>query len=138
MASLARWLLDFEASAADPAGEKSQEVFSVCGKLKQRLSTLAGTAGFRALLSRSLTLAQMKAPCLKAVRVEEDGSLTLSPSGECPLNKEEIAKAEAALVAQLLDLLATFVGESLTLILVREIWPEAPYKSSDAGTEEGV
>lgn len=137
MENLARWLLDFEASAADPAGEKSQ-VFSVCGKFRRRLSTLTGTAGHRSLLSRSLTLAQANVSWLKAVQVGEDGSLELPGSGEWPQDKEEIAKGEVALVTQLLELLASFIGESLTLVLVREIWPQAPSKGGNVGSEEGV
>ena len=37
----------------------------------------------------------------------------------------EIAEGEAVLVAQLIGLLVTFIGEALTLHLLHEAWPEA-------------
>jgi hypothetical protein len=39
------------------------------------------------------------------------------------LNKAEIANGEAVLIAQLLDLLVTFIGEALTLRLLQDAWP---------------
>lgn len=138
MQNLARWLLDFEASAVDIPGEKSKEIFAVCDKLRRKLSVLTGPAGFRALFSRSLTLAQADVPWLEAARIREDGSLEVVRAEEWPQDKEEVTKGETALVAQLLELLASFIGESLTLVLVREIWPQAPYKGRDVGTEEGI
>jgi hypothetical protein len=95
----------------------------VVGKLRQPLASLTGEAGFRSLLSRALALARDDVRWLRAVHVKADGSL------ECPdlaqLGKAEIARGEAALVAQLLALLVTFIGEPLTLRLVENVWPEA-------------
>ena len=133
---LARWLLAFEAAAGKPPGQKSPGAFSVCGKLRRHLSVLAGVAGFRSLLSRALTLAKAEIPWLDAVRIREDGSLEWPGANELRRGTEETAKGEAAIVAQLLGLLVSFIGEALTLLLVREVWPEAPFDGTDAGTEE--
>jgi hypothetical protein len=40
-------------------------------------------------------------------------------------------------VAQLLGLLVTFIGEPLTLGLVGDAWPDAPVAGIDAGSGEG-
>ncbi len=41
------------------------------------------------------------------------------------LPPHELAEAELVLIANLIGLLATFVGEGLTLSLIRDIWPQA-------------
>lgn len=134
--NLARWLLTGEAAAVKPPGEKSPGVVFVCDTLRQHLVILAGAAGFRSLLSRALTLAQAEVPGLGTVRVREDGSLEWPGADDPPRDPEEIAKGEVALVAQFLGLLITFIGESLTLRLVREVWPDAPFDGADTGAEE--
>ena len=41
----------------------------------------------------------------------------------------------AILIAQLLGLLLTFIGEGLTLRLVQDVWPEAAFDDRDSGKE---
>ena len=88
------------------------------------LSKLAGAAGYRSLLSRALALAQAEAPALKTLHVLPDGKLIGFYEATEGTHKEEFARSEVALVAQLLGLLNTFIGEPLTLQLVKEAWPE--------------
>jgi hypothetical protein len=40
------------------------------------------------------------------------------------LSPSEFAQGEAVLVGRLIGLLATFIGEALTIHLMREAWPE--------------
>lgn len=134
--ALSRWLLACEAAPGKPPSQKSPGAFSVCGKLRQHLSVLAGVAGFRSLLSRALTLAKAEVPWLDALRIREDGSLDWPGADESQRDREKMAEGEVALVAQLLGLLVSFIGEALTLLLVREVWPEAPFGGTDEGTEE--
>jgi hypothetical protein len=77
---------------------------------------LAGTAGFRSLLMRALTLAKREFETLDRVRVDEYGSLEGMNS--------EVMEANAILIANLVGLLETFIGESLTLHLLNDIWPD--------------
>ena len=46
------------------------------------------------------------------------------------------ADAGTSIVARLLELLVTFIGEPLTLRLVRDAWPDAPVTEPDAGNGE--
>jgi hypothetical protein len=108
--------------------------FRVCEKLRQPLSTLAGATGYRSLISRALTLAKKEAPSLGEVQVKEDGSL--ERTGAIELMDEAAKKGEALLVAQLLGLLVTFIGQALTLGLVRDLWPDAPFEDMNAETEK--
>jgi hypothetical protein len=103
----------------------------VTEKLRRPLVTLAGIAGFRSLLARALTLAKSQAPGLSTVQIEPDGSLAgFSELG----NQAQVAEAGVMLIAELLGLLITFIGESLMLTLVRKAWPDLPLL--DEGTVE--
>jgi hypothetical protein len=96
-------------------------------KLRRPLITLAGVAGFRSLLSRALTLARAEAPSLSAVQVAADGSLKGLDELEPQTDKEQARDGGAILIAQLIGLLLTFIGEGLTLRLVQDVWPEAAF-----------
>jgi len=93
----------------------------VAEKLRRPLVTLTGIAGFRSLLARALTLAKAQAPALNIVQIEPDGSLTGFGNDEA-----QIEEAGVMLIAQLLGLLVTFIGERLMLTLVRDAWPDLP------------
>jgi hypothetical protein len=49
------------------------------------------------------------------------------------VNPAEIFDGRVVLLAQLLGLLVAFIGERLTLSLVREIWPRIPLNDLDFG-----
>ena len=121
--NIARRLLALEASSGRTREAEGSAAFPVCEKLRQPLSTLAGVAGFRSLLSRALALADGEIRWLKAVHVDANGSL--EGLDEAQLSDAEIAEGEAVLVAHLLGLLVIFIGEALTLHLLQEAWPEA-------------
>jgi hypothetical protein len=120
---LAQGLLAYEAARDNPSGTNMPAGFRVAEKLRRPLSTLAGSSGFRSLLARALTLAKARVPGLSAVQVKPDGSLEgLSGLG----NQDQAAEAGVILIAQLLGLLVTFIGESLMLSLVLDAWPDFP------------
>jgi hypothetical protein len=93
-------------------------VSRVCDKLRRLLTTLAGAAGFRSLLARALTLAKQESPVLGAWEVKSDGSLQ-------GLNGEA-AQLGVVLIAHLIGLVITFIGESLTLRLLHDVWLDLP------------
>lgn len=133
MRKLAQRLIAEERRAGSRSEAKSRAAFRVCEKLRRPLSTFAGTAGFRSLLSRALALAKVEAPWLGGIQIATDGSFQHSPEMESQLDTDEAAQASAALAAQLLDLLVTFIGEALTLRLVHDVWPQAAPKDSKPG-----
>lgn len=111
------------AGERDSGNSPNEHAARVCSKLGVLLSKLAGAAGFRSLLSRALALAQAYAPALKGVQVAHDGTLEGLTEAKAANTDEEFTRGEIALVVQLLGLLHTFIGEPLTLQLVREAWP---------------
>jgi len=133
---LARRLLTYEAAVGKNSKSTESEAFRVCEKLRQPLCSLAGVAGFRSLLSRALALARAEAPSLSAVQVGADGSL--KGLDELGLqNDKDLSKAGGAiLIAQLLGLLLTFIGEGITLRLVQDVWPESALDDRDSGKEK--
>jgi hypothetical protein len=121
---VAQRLLALEAAAGNTADAHASPTFRVCEKLRQSLSRFMGVAGFRSLLSRALALASDEVRWLKAVHVTADGSLEGLGELAGQLSQNEIAQGGALLIAQLIGLLLTFIGEALTVRLVQEAWPE--------------
>jgi hypothetical protein len=124
---LAQRLLTYEAVAGETSEPAESAAFRVCAKLRRPLIILAGVAGFRSLLSRALTLARAEAPSLSTVQVAADGSLQGLDDLEPQIDKEQAREGGAILIAQLIDLLLTFIGEGLTLRMVQDVWPEAAF-----------
>jgi hypothetical protein len=122
---LAQRLLTYEAVAGKNSEPAESAAFRVCAKLRRPLITLAGVAGFRSLLSRALTLARAEVPTLSAVQVAADGSLNGLNELEPQTDKEQARDGGAILIAQLIGLLLTFIGEGLTLRMVQGVWPQA-------------
>ena len=115
---LAQRLLSYEAVDVETSMADMQAVCRVCDKLRRPIATLAGAAGFRSLLARALALAKQEAPALGAWEVKEDGSLEGLDDGG--------AQSGSVLIAQLIGLMITFIGESLTLRLLHDVWLDLP------------
>ena len=113
---LAERLVAFEAAAEGVAGDDALATCRVCEKLRRPLVVLTGTAGFSSLFSRALTLAKHEAPMLSVVQVKGDGSLDGFEG--------DIIDANTVLIAYLLNLLITFIGEPLTMRLLHDVWPQ--------------
>jgi hypothetical protein len=72
-----------------------------------------------------MSLARAEHPVLAAFGVNDDGALSFPADFETAPDTKATAEAGEALVSQLLQLLETFIGETLTLRLVHEVWPAA-------------
>jgi hypothetical protein len=133
---LARRLLAYEAVAGETSVPTESANLRVYEKLRRPLCALAGVAGFQSLASRALTLARAEVPSLSAVQVTADGSIQglgeLSPQSYT----DHAESGGAILIAQLLGLLRTFIGEALTLRLVRDLWPDAAFDDPNFGDGE--
>jgi hypothetical protein len=102
--------------------------FAVLDEMRNHLTTLMGNGGHRALLMRALALAGAEVPWLRGIRVAADGSLEGSGSHAESIDHDERTEGGVVLIAQLMGLLVAFIGEKLTLQLVREVWPKLPDK----------
>ncbi len=108
----------------------------VVDALRRPLSTLAGVNGFRVLLVRALALAKAQIPSLSKIEVKPDGSL----AGLSELIVREQPEAGAVLIAHLLGLLATFIGEGLMMQLVLDVWDSTavPAGASEEGENDST
>jgi hypothetical protein len=120
---LAERLIAFERGKKSP-GTKTPAAFYICEKLRPYLGTLMGSTGFRALLSRALTVANADDAWLRTVHVNADGSLGGFDGPEVTVDPKATTEGSVALVSQLLGLLVAFVGENLAVRMVRELWPK--------------
>jgi hypothetical protein len=128
-------LLAEEAILGSASGGRESVVLRVCEKLRRPLMTLVGSAGFNSLVFRALTFAQKQAPILREVQVDADGFLKgLDAIDRDPHN--HLAEAEALLLAEEIGLLFIFVGQSLTLRLTTDIWPNASFVIEDGRENE--
>jgi hypothetical protein len=112
------------AEDASPAATeaRSTEVVRICEKLRVTLTQFVGADGFTALLRRALALARADTPSLKDARITSGGGL--EGMDEIGGNAREDIDAAIALTAHLLDLLVAFIGEPLTVRLMRKAFPE--------------
>jgi hypothetical protein len=120
--SLAQRLLSLEAenSGGDALGHGAVRV---CEKFRVSLTRFAGPEAFASLMRRSLALARADAPSLEAVTLNANGSLA-GLEGLASETRNGESEAVVEIIAHLLGLLVTFIGEPLTLRIVHEWWPE--------------
>ena len=122
MGGLAQRLLAAEAASKAATGAPAHEAVRLCEKLRISLTRFAGADGFLSLLRRAVVLAQADIPAMKSIRVRADGSLEGFNELVAGASDSDGGMA-VAITAHLLRLLVTFIGEPLTLRLVRESWP---------------
>jgi hypothetical protein len=144
MRNLAYRLLAFEATADKTSEPVESATLRVYEKLRQSLCALAGVAAFQSIAFRALMQAKSEAPGLWAVQIEEDGSLQgLGEFGLQPdeferqlgSGKEQVSDGGLILIDHILDLLLIFLGEAITINLLRNAWPGASFV--DRNTENG-
>lgn len=139
MRKFAARLIAFDATTTRSARPGASAAFAVPDRMRTHLTTLMGNGGHRALVMRALSLAGTEVPWLRGVQVALDGALegpapTGAPTAGAPLADEsldpdEVLEGGVVLVAVLIGLLVAFIGERLTLQLVREVWPKLPAKN---------
>ena len=133
---LAQRLIALEVARDECPGAPFGGAIRVCDRLRLSLSKLTGVAGFRSLMSRALALAKAEVPSLATAQVQPDGSLERLDGTGRDQGASASGEAGVPVVAHLLGLLATFIGEPLTLRLVHDDWPDASIPATDAKSGE--
>ena len=100
---------------------KPTAAFALIEKLGPHFGALMGAAGFHALLSRALLLARAEIAWLGELHVKADGSFEGLNELEAQAKPEEISDAGIVLLARLLGLLVTLIGDELTLQLLSNV-----------------
>jgi hypothetical protein len=122
----ARRLMTSEIGSRDTSDDVASAAISVYETFSKHLASFVGEDGSHALFRRSVKLTAARFPCLADVRgaAGVDASLVKAVGGCLRSQTPDRAReASLALLIAYLDLLATFIGERLTLRLLQEGWP---------------
>jgi hypothetical protein len=125
-AAVFRRILAREAGAGANAPAVAAAARRSCERFAEQLNPLIGDAGVAAICARSLHLTQRNVRGLAPVRAAAHGDAPFALL-QLSLEQQEPAAATEAAVAVLAtasELLALFIGESLTTSLLREAWPD--------------
>jgi hypothetical protein len=136
---LARNLVASEAGASATSLHAKPATIRVYEKLRRQLSATVGVDGFQLLASRALALAKSRSPRLSAVQVTASGEL--HGLSEVELQKgtgaDEDDEAGVILIAQLLGLFLTFLGEATTLRLIEDLHLQVDVRTELVAPTEG-
>ena len=120
----AKRLIAHETKKNTAADNKIPAACLAIEKLHPNLAPLMGSIGFSALLSRALALSIADVPWLRTVQVTTDGSFEGFEELGAQVDQDVFFEGCAVLLSHLLGLLVAFIGEDLTLRLVRQAWPK--------------
>jgi hypothetical protein len=131
---LARSLVASEADATPTSLHTEPATVRVYEKLRRQLGAPVGVDGFQALASRALALARSESPRLSAVQITANGALRGLGEVESQADADEDGEAGVILIAQLLGLFLTFLGEATTLRLIEDLRLQAEVVTEPAST----
>jgi hypothetical protein len=129
---LARSLVASEADATTTSLHTEPATVRVYKRLRRQLGAPVGIDGFQALASRALALAKSESPRLSTVQVTANGGLCGFGEVESEMNADEEGEAGIILIAQLLGLFLTFLGEATTLRLIEDLRLQADIRTVSA------
>jgi hypothetical protein len=135
---MARSLVAREADASTASLHAEPATVRVYERLRRQLGSPVGVDGFQALASRALALAKSESPRLSAVQVSANGGLRGLGEVESQTDTDEAGEAGIVLIAQLLGLFLTFLGEATTLRLIEDLRLQVEVSPVSARTPEDL
>jgi hypothetical protein len=123
--SLAQRLLVHEAKNSPNPAKLAEALEVCCQRLHRRLDPLVGAGGFRALLDRALFLAKKEHAWLEGVEIQAYPGCELNALNEAMTGRKpsEIRETLTIILANVIWLLVTFIGEDIVYGLIEEAWP---------------
>ena len=142
MRDLAHRLHAYEVVEGKTSEPSELATIRVYEKLRKSLSAFAGVAAFESIAFRALTQAKSETPSLWPVQIATDGSLQGLGEFEPQIDMDKdladkfpFGDGGIVLIARLLGLLLMFLGEAITLRLLRNAWPGEAF--DDRNSEHG-
>ena len=134
---LARRLLDHERGGRDTPVELVPAMEGAFRRLYEHMHNLIGQAGIQALLARAAHLTRTEARWIESITIHVEPILTLTGLAERVESEgaAEVFEGLELLLANIIGLLCTFIGDSLTMLLIRRIWPEVALETAGSGSE---
>jgi hypothetical protein len=118
---LARSLIACEADETTAALHTEPATVRVYERLRRQLGASVGVDGFQALACRALALAKSESPQLSAVQVTANGGLRGLGEADSRMDADGEGESGIILIAQLLGMFLTFLGEATTLRLIEDL-----------------
>jgi len=118
---LARRLVASEAVANTSVLQTEPATVRVYERLRRQLGAPVGADSFQSLASRALALARSESPRLRAVQVMANGGLRGLGEVESQTVPDEDGEVGIILIAQLLGLFLSLLGEATTLRLIEDL-----------------
>ncbi len=133
---LARQTLAQESNGIESSNGSADACIRASEKLRIEMQRLVGITGYSTLITHAMTLGRMEDPWLESVVIEPDGSLVWRSDSAQVQDPDPLVSGCETLLARTMELLVIFLGETVTLRLLRNIWPELSQNGSNSGTEE--
>ena len=133
---LARNLVASETDASTTPRQTPPASVRVYERLRRQLGAPVGVDGFHALASRALALAKSESTRLSNVQVMANGALRGLDEVESQTDGDEDGEAGVILIAKLLGLFLTLLGEATTLRLIEDIRLQADDRTESAMATE--
>jgi len=133
---LARSLVAREADSSAASLQTEPASVRVYEKLRRQLGAPVGTEAFQSLATRALALARSESPKLNTVQVMANGGLRGLCEIESQTNSDDYGEVGVILIAQLLGLFLTLLGESTTLRLIEDLRVQAEIETQSVATSE--
>lgn len=107
---------------ADPASAQTGlATLRVYERLRRQLSAPVGADAFQALASRALSLTKSQFPRLSTVNIATNGGLRGLAEVEAPLSADGDVEVGVILIAQMLRLFLSLLGDAATVRLIEEV-----------------
>jgi hypothetical protein len=125
--AIARWLINCEmGDEGSRAGTAAAA--RVFDKLSQRLAVLITPIGAEALLARAVHLSRATFPFLDQVQgaPKETPFIARLSATAATVAPRQADEGLMLVLGRLIGLLESFIGQDLTLRLLRDVWPDLP------------
>jgi predicted TIM-barrel enzyme len=129
-------LVASEADASTVSPQTESASVRVYERLRRQLGAPVGVGSFQALASRALALAKSESSQLGAVRIAANGDLR--GLGEVEAQMQEGGEAGIILIARLIGLFLTFLGEATTLRLIEDLRLQVDVRTEPPTTTAGA
>lgn len=135
---LARSLVAREADSSPTLSQTEPASLRVYERLRRQLGAAVGVGGFQTLASRALAMAKSESPRLRSVQVMANGALRGLGEIEAQTAPDEEGEVGIILIAQLLGLFLTLLGEATTLRLIEDLRRQVEIGTESARTSAGA
>jgi hypothetical protein len=135
---LARWLMAREHGGSELHALRISAGPRACEKLAAQLQRFVGISRSYDLISRAIILANEEAHWLRGVKVGANGAIEGFTENARLLDDAEAEKGGEDILAELLGLLITFVGQAQTMHLLEHGWPDVRLTLGSSDAEENL